>query len=111
MTRLAVPPEFEPPIKHPDLRARLERLLAPHHGTCLRCTRPWKFAKYHLTPYEDSRSCFPLCEGCWFRLGTPEARLPYYYELVAIWMDQSPGRAQVYRQNWQTIREAVLKGL
>lgn len=50
------------------------------HGWCFRCERRWCQVdfKYHVTDYSLGQGCFPLCEKCWRKLGTPEARLPFY---------------------------------
>ena len=40
----------------------------------------------HTTMYSDSSGCFPLCEGCWFKL-TKEERLPYYRKLHDRWLE------------------------
>lgn len=29
--------------------------------------------------------CFPLCEGCWSELASPEARIEYYKMLIDSW--------------------------
>lgn len=129
------------------LRAHIERVLSPTLGTCFRCRRPWrtyarkrtglhsfmqlKRQRYwglvgvdkHETPYKPEHresGCFPLCEGCWAAL-TPEARLPFYDELVDMWKRQAyqypgapPWDAAAECERYETdrvyIRAAVLSG-
>lgn len=104
-------------------RVRIERLLSPGLSSCYRCGRPWKFpasrrvgvrtwqqlkrdrwwgligVEPHSTRYEDNRSCFPLCEGCWEALATADERLPYYLRL---WESWGPGYA-----SWDAIEAGV----
>jgi hypothetical protein len=87
---------------HP--RAAIERFFAPGYSTCFRCRRPWKFVEPHITDYTPGQGCFPLCESCWTALATPEARLPFYRRLHAIW-----GRSRT-TDRWEDIRRAVMGG-
>lgn len=74
------------------------RLLAPGYGSCGRCRIAWLFVDYHTTNYGAGRGMFPLCEGCWSDLGTPEARLPHYWALWLQWEKDVP---------WSQIEAAV----
>lgn len=71
-------------------------------GGCLRCGDTWDWQQEHSTPYRFIpnsslvvESCFPLCEGCWSSL-TPEERLPFYDQLVDIWISDRGERARLY---------------
>lgn len=57
---------------------------------CLCCRVSWRFARYHVTHYNDSRGCLPLCEHCWSRLPVA-SRLPYYSELMDRWERDGTG--------------------
>jgi len=61
------------------------------YGGCYRCGDTWNWKTAHSTPYEEGRACFPLCEECWSEL-TPDERLPYYEELVAVWGERGSAR-------------------
>ncbi len=52
-----------------------------------------------------SSGCFPLCENCWQKLGTPEKRWPYYESLMKKWHEDTPHDRSV------GLREAVFAGL
>lgn len=65
-------------------QACIERSRNPNLSTCGRCCRPWSAVKGHSTDIDDNSGMFPLCESCWSGL-TPEARLPYYLDLVRTW--------------------------
>jgi hypothetical protein len=54
-------------------------------SACGRCQFPWPVVRGHSTAYDPSSGCFPLCEGCWQELQTPENRMPYYMALVDWW--------------------------
>jgi hypothetical protein len=62
---------------------------------------PWARVEGHTTWYENTkdgqprRGCFPLCEGCWTLLGHPEARIPYYAELIEQWEQDKPVEPEV----------------
>lgn len=60
------------------------------YGTCGRCGESWKTAKPHSTQFDQFRGCFPLCQPCWSDLATPDARLPFYESLVAMWRTMGP---------------------
>jgi hypothetical protein len=70
-------------------------------GCCYRCGLSVRFLDwFHFTYWTDTRSCFPLCEHCWRKLGTPQRRLPYYERLVlGRWSDKS---------EWPAVLAAVL---
>lgn len=81
----------------------------PSYGWCGKCKKTWDIVEGHLTQFDNSHSCFPLCEKCWSDLKTPEARLHYYRELVNNWkMSDSP--KDHAEDNWAGIKEAVLAG-
>lgn len=90
--------------------------MSPGYGWCYCCERPWNRVKYHITDYTPSSGCFPLCEGCWEALGTPEARMPYYRKLYEKWLagagDVSPPKREEYlrdlMEKWPLIEAAVL---
>jgi hypothetical protein len=79
------------------------------HGACYKCERCWGVVGYdniHSTMYENSRGCFPLCQSCWKSL-TPDARLPYYRRLWALWISQGSTEKEA---SWEHIEHAVLEG-
>lgn len=60
-------------------------------GACARCKTVWRFVVPHYTFYDvtrqgSRRAVRPLCERCWAELGAPEARYPYYADLMADWI-------------------------
>lgn len=75
------------------------------YGRCYRCKLSCRFlGEFHFTPYSASGSCFPLCEHCWRKLGTPQRRLPYYERLVlGLWADDAAAK-------WPGVMTAVLDG-
>lgn len=91
-------------------------------GGCKCCGDTWDWKISHDTPLENSSTmsaCFPLCEECWQRLGTPENRWPYYEAMVNEWEYHShadPGfaRGEMYREAlglepfYPEVRELVL---
>jgi hypothetical protein len=79
------------------------KLVAPGYGDCGRCRTPWLFVRYHVTKYSNGSGCFPLCQKCWRELGTPEARLPYYRDLLARWHDPDGAK-------WCAVEAAVRAG-
>lgn len=89
------------------IQARLERFTHPGYSWCYLCGRPWACVEAHLTHYSESRGCFPLCEGCWEKLETPEARLPFYAQMWQSWIDEHSMDPEV----WLQIQAAVLAGL
>jgi hypothetical protein len=44
---------------------------------------------WHYTDWSEHSGCGPLCEQCWQELATPEARLPYYEQLMKRWWKDS----------------------
>ena len=64
---------------------------AAGHGGCECCGDSWGWKEAHVTSYSETEGCFPLCEECWVRLGTPEAREPYYWSLISKWNIQGFG--------------------
>lgn len=78
-------------------------------GTCLRCRWPWPFCNEHSTRYEERKGMFPLCETCWKDLETPEARLPYYVELVDMWRRQSNDDASLAKLTSDYLLECLHK--
>lgn len=78
---------FQPPT-HDSLHAKAARLLSPGFSYCGRCGMPWARVEGHVTHYNNSSGCFPLCEGCWLVLGHPEARIEYYATLIRYWESQ-----------------------
>lgn len=70
---------------HDSRGARAERKLDSHSGYCFRCGRPWSKVTSHITDYNLNSGCFPLCEGCWVLLSSPEARIEYYAALIRKW--------------------------
>jgi hypothetical protein len=85
---------------------RISRLVSPGYGWCYKCRTTWNFVEGHITNYKGGRGCFPLCEKCWWGLGTPEARLPYYRMLWDSWT--SMGGTE--DKEWSDIERAVLEG-
>lgn len=69
---------------------------------------PWHIAPGHTTWDSERNGSFPLCEGCWIELGTPEARLPYYRALFDAW--GADGRPDDGGARWDDIQVAVLAG-
>lgn len=102
-----------------SVRARAERLALPGMGWCYSCKRPWKSGpigvEYHLTKYTHNSSCFPLCEGCWTELGTPELRMPFYrmlwdnWNTGGFWIQYADGswHEQPAPEPWPVIEAAV----
>lgn len=83
---------------------------APSYSTCGRCDVPWKFITEHVTRDGRNGGGFPLCESCWRELATPEARMPYYRALWAIWtLTDVSGTLDQTR--WDDIEHAVNSGL
>lgn len=70
---------------HDSIRAKVARKARPGYSYCFRCGFPWDIVKAHVTNYTLSGGCFPLCEGCWETLGSPEARIEYYKMLIDHW--------------------------
>lgn len=68
---------------------RFSQLVTPGHGSCFRCRTTWPFVEEHSTYFAECEACFPLCVKCWTEL-TPETRLPYYEELIALWEQTGP---------------------
>lgn len=92
---------------HDSARARFYRSMAPSNSWCGRCGIPWRFVDHHPTKYNDQRSCFALCEGCWTLLGSPEARIEYYKWLIDWWEELgSPASMEEQMQ----IKRAVANG-
>lgn len=81
----------------------------PGYGACLRCGKTWDVVDGHLTPYAPSRMCFPLCEDCWAKLKTPEARLPYYHKMAKEW-DAEDRDSHAFENVWPGMKENVLAG-
>jgi hypothetical protein len=75
------------------------------YGGCGRCHATYWFARYHVTRFTSTSGCFPLCEHCWRKLGTPERRIPYYRELV---VKQGVPDGE---ERWPLIQQAVEAGL
>ena len=75
---------------HDTLKSRAGRAVSPGWGYCLRCGLPWRFVEGHTTWYTETSGCFPLCAGCWQMLGSPEARIEYYAEMIRGWEKQHP---------------------
>lgn len=80
--------------------------LASDYGCCGRCRWPWPFVQTHSTRYSESNGCFPLCEQCWQELRTPEARLPFYEQLIDNWR----GFGKLEDGLPEAIRAAVMEG-
>jgi hypothetical protein len=91
---------------------RMASLLAPGYGHCLRCKTPWRFVKWHDTPYHNGSGCLPLCQKCWSGL-TPEQRLPFYHELITCWFVHFAPREDepTFDETWHYVKTAVLSGL
>lgn len=71
---------------HDSVSAKFARFRSPGYSWCLRCGMPWTKVEGHITNYgSDGRGCFPLCEGCWTSLETPDARIEYYLTLIDEW--------------------------
>ncbi len=68
---------------------------------------PKELAEYLSKP-QPTRSCFPLCEGCWLALKTPAARLPYYRALFNQWKKDDPKWRT--EEQWKDIESSVLAG-
>ncbi len=80
----------------------LSKVLTPDYSSCGCCGGHWNVVQEHTTRCSDYEGCFPLCEHCWQKLETPEARLPYYKDLALMtWRDPS---------KWAALRTAVLQG-
>jgi hypothetical protein len=89
-----------------------QRPLYPDCGTCYYCGRPWPVCKAHDTPYNDYKSCFPLCEDCWEEL-TPQERLPYYRQLWFKWKSfgHKDCNGVPWETTWEIMKQAVMAGL
>lgn len=95
-------------------RAWASRLLAPNLARCYRCqTSFWGPIRvaHHSTSYSGpGRACFPLCERCWQQLA-PAERLPFYEDLVDVWVAGSLATDQLELENARRqIRWAVTNG-
>lgn len=75
-------------------------------GRCHHCNKTWRRVEGHVTLYTEGSGCFPLCVGCWAKLGSPEARLPYYREL---WEEWNEGGERGLAE-WDQIEAAVRDG-
>lgn len=103
------------PPTHDSRKAILSRLRSPGYGWCGRCGMPWSKVKGHDTSYgrycrdkeSQGKGCFPLCEGCWQELGSPEARIEYYKRLVDRWIEDG---CKVTEDEMQAIKRAVANG-
>lgn len=98
-------------ITNDTLKSRIYRVGFPGYGHCGCCGMPWSKAEPHVTHYGlvpgVARSgCFPLCEDCWKRLENPEARVPYYKELIYDWEK----RTEVLEADKVAIVKAVMAG-
>jgi len=86
-----------------------------HFGRCYRCGLSLRFSNtwrrrglpFHSTPYSRTGACFPLCEYCWRKLGTPEERWPYYLRLMDKWAESGDPEFLFTRE---LVRQAVLEG-
>lgn len=87
--------------------AKFERLVYAGYGWCLRCGRPWEKIKPHVTHYDETSGCFPLCEDCWTLLGCGEARIEYYGTLLNYWESLGSSVSPETRFN---IQRAVANG-
>jgi hypothetical protein len=85
--------------------------LGEGYGGCFACSTPWDCAPHHVTDYDESSGCFPLCEECWSEM-TPGQRLPYYEAMVDEWV--SLWKEDYGKTTWEElrrkIRNAVLAG-
>jgi Zn ribbon nucleic-acid-binding protein len=88
------------PITDDSANAEFWRTQYPQFSYCIRCGYPWPVVISHPTNYatevrEDGNiemaGCFPLCEPCWVKLATPEARMPYYVKLYTWWEENDQG--------------------
>lgn len=78
--------------------------------SCFRCRGALgSIVKQHSTKYNEHFGCVVLCEVCWQQLGTPEARLPYYRELVDYQIAHRSEDIDPER-NWPAIKAAVEAG-
>jgi len=94
--------------------------IAPAHagyGGCLRCHKTWGVAQMHDTQFREDSGCFPLCEQCWKELGTPDKRLPYYFELMESWyklakesQDRYPDEPVRTIKDCRAVIQAVMDG-
>lgn len=84
------------------------------YGGCFACGVTWDWKEHHTTYYKPSDGCFALCEVCWSNR-TPEERLPFYAELMELWLVAQPHctrEEKVERLNdWPLIKAAVEAGL
>lgn len=72
----------------------------PGYSWCEKCERTWDKVSGHVTDFSEYRGIFPLCESCWRELKTPEARLPYYSNVVfKSWRETN---------TWPAVKAAVL---
>jgi hypothetical protein len=60
-------------------------LSRPGSGGCRRCETTWRYVRPHVTPYRPGRGMMALCEACWRDLRTPEARYPFYVDVIRDW--------------------------
>jgi hypothetical protein len=63
----------------------------------------------HEVTVTNGVSCFPLCEQCWKELKTPQARLPYYRQLVneRKRLDTETNKAE---DSWPRMKASVMTG-
>lgn len=99
---------------------------AKGYGGCYHCGDTWDWKDSHETLIEGDTAfggisaCFPLCEECWQKLGTPEARWPFYEKLIDDWGAGYGERGNLYHrlltgagpydEKRRQIREAVFAG-
>lgn len=82
--RHRVPPWWKTPAL-----AWLAREFWCGYESCYCCRFPWPPLLRHSTHCSDPEFVAEaLCESCWLRLRTPEARLPYYRALVKHWQER-----------------------
>lgn len=112
------------PITHDSYTARVLRKNNPWTSYCGRCGYPWNKggAKPHDTEYDwidgvlggghYRRGCFPLCQDCWEILGSPEARIEYYRDLIALWdyLAERDGYEPTSEETKRDIQRAVANG-
>lgn len=94
---------------HDSPKAVAARHANRDYSWCLRCGMPWSLVDDHTTYHGENhrQGLFPLCEGCWVLLGSPEARIEYYKKLVDWWEELGE---EISDDTKRDIRRAVANG-
>lgn len=100
---------FMKPVRGGYTDTEIKNFREAGYAHCERCKALYVIDPYHMTEYgEHGDGLFPLCERCWRELGTPENRLPYYWNIFSGGVGDSMttvGRSGT--KTWKAIEKAV----